>query len=80
MTAVELNHLLKFREIPAPFHESIGLMLNFYQEYRLVKKVKLLVEAVEKAKEDIIEYRKFFGMGNTTIGSDQVMPVINFVC
>lgn len=51
MTAVELNQLMKFREIPAPFHESIGLMLDFYKEYRLKRKVQLLVDAVEKAKE-----------------------------
>jgi hypothetical protein len=55
-------------------------MLDFYAEYRITRKVKKLVEAVEKAKQEIIEYRNFFGMGSTVLGSDQVMPIINFIC
>lgn len=55
-------------------------MLEFYEEYRIDRKVQKLVLAVEKAKEEILEYRSFFGMGGTAIGSDQVMPVLNFIC
>ena len=40
----------------------------------------LMVEVVEKAKEEIVEYRKFYGLSSTVLGSDQVMPVMNYVC
>jgi len=39
-----------FNQIPIPFHQSIGLALQFYEEYRLKAKVMLMVEVVEKAK------------------------------
>lgn len=41
---------MMFKQIPVPFHQSIGLALQFYEEYRLKAKIILMVKVVEKAK------------------------------
>lgn len=50
LTTKEFDELVMFKQIPIPFHQSIGLALQFYEEYRLKAKVNLMVEVVEKAK------------------------------
>lgn len=40
----------------------------------------ILVKAVNEAKEEIKEYREEFKLGSTAVGSDQIFPVVNFVC
>ena len=42
--------------------------------------MNLLVEAVNKVREEIGYYREFFNLGPVTLSSDQIMPAVNYVC
>jgi hypothetical protein len=55
-------------------------MILFFEEHGLRKKIKWLIEAVNEVKEEINEYREEYNMGSTAIGSDQMFPVVNYVC
>lgn len=55
-------------------------MILFYKEHRLKNKIEILIQAVKEAREEIKEYREEFQLGSAAVGSDQLCPVVNFVC